>query len=131
MKGFLLDQNLPSRLTFKPALPVSEKIKPEQRGSRQGAKDAKTERQSSAGTRKACRMPRRRQGWRVLRIWEHELVRRNAGRLRRRLQRAVMLVAELKSQVPNAKSQGSRTKSDEPESPAQRPYSKEERQDSW
>ena len=31
----------------------------------------------------------RREGWRVLRIWEHELARKNGGRLRRRLHQAL------------------------------------------
>lgn len=33
----------------------------------------------------------RKQGWRVLRVWEHELARKNHLRLLRRLQRALMV----------------------------------------
>ena len=32
----------------------------------------------------------RKMGWRVLRIWEHELARRNESRLLRRIHRALM-----------------------------------------
>ncbi len=45
----------------------------------------------------------RQRGWRVLRVWQHELVRQNEARLRRRIQRTLLQVTSERVDTPRGR----------------------------